>query len=116
MAEAQVAQLQTPKLTFNQAVIQGKILSKRKIDTQQGLLYLTLLRLPAPDEYTSPATIELRSRDPLGDVGENYQCRVQLGGVQNNYETKTVDKETGDEKKVPVKSARNEYTVIATAA
>ena len=90
MSESQVAQLQpSQKLSLNQAFIQGKIVSKRKINTQSGPLYLTLLKLAAADSYSHPSTIELRSDDNLGDVEETITVKVQLGGMPNNYETKT---------------------------
>ena len=113
MAEPQVAQLQPQqKLSFNQALIQGKIAGKRKIKTQEGTLFLTLLRLASADSYSHPSTVELRSYDPLGEIDEAITVRVRLGGMPNNYESKSTD-EDGNEKKVAVRSARNEYTVIA---
>jgi hypothetical protein len=112
MAEAQVAQLQ-PKgnLAVNQAIIQGKIAGRRKIKTQEGVLYLYLLKLAAVDSYSHPSTVELRSYDPLGEIEETITVRVMLGGMPNNYDSKSTD-EDGNEKKVRVFSARNEYTVI----
>lgn len=114
MAESQVAQLQpSQKLAFNQSFIQAKIVSKRSINTQEGKLFLTLVRMPAPNQFAHPATCELRSNEALGDIDETITVKVQLGGLPNNYETKSVDKHTGEETKQPVRSARNEYTVIA---
>lgn len=113
MAEPQVAQLQ-PKanVSVNQALIQGKIAGRRKIKTKQGTLFLYLLRLAAADSYSHPSTVELRSYDPIGELDETITVRVRLGGMPNNYESKSTD-EDGNEKKVAVRSARNEYTVIA---
>lgn len=113
MSEANTVTPIQNKMTFNQAMIQGKIESKRNISTQQGKLYLTVLKLAATDQYSHPMTIELRSSDPLGEVDDTITVKVQLGGLPNNYETKSIDRQTGEEVKTRVRSARNEYTVIA---
>jgi hypothetical protein len=113
MADVQtVTELPKNKLSINQAFIQGKIQAKRKIKTQYGDLHLTVLRLAAHDEYSHPATVELRSDEPLGDIEETITVKVKLGGLPNNYYQKSIDRETGEEKKVAVRSARNDYTVI----
>lgn len=112
MAEPQVAQLQPQqKLVFNQALMQGKIAGKRKIKTQEGALYLTLFKLAARDSFSHPSTVELRSYEPLGELDDTITVKVQLGGMPNNYESKSTD-DDGNERKVSVRSARNEYTVI----
>lgn len=112
MAENQPTQ-QPNKPLINLGIISGRIEAKRKIKTAAGDLYLTVCRLPAVNEFEHPATVELRSYDPLGDIGETVSVRVRLGGLPNNYDTKTIDQRTGEELKTPVKSARNEYTVIS---
>lgn len=96
------------KLQANQGFITGRIFSRRRINTQQGHLYLTVLKLPAPDQYSHPATVELRSTFQLGDVDSDWSGPVQLGGMPNSYDQQ--DKETGDRTRII--SARNEYTVI----
>lgn len=110
--QAQVSQIQKINVGINQATMQGKIAGKRKIKTQEGVLHLTLVRLAARDSFSHPSTVELRSYDALGEVDETITVKVQLGGMPNNYESKSTDEE-GNEKKVSVRSARNEYTVIA---
>jgi len=111
-AQAQVSQIQKPNALINQAFMQGKIAGKRRIKTQEGVLHLTLVRLAAKDEFSHPSTVELRSYDSLGELEDTITVKVQLGGMPNNYESKSTD-EDGNEKKVQVRSARNEYTVIA---
>lgn len=112
MSEANTVTPIQNKMTFNQGMIQGRIESKRSISTQQGKLYLTVLKLAAQDSYSHPSTIELRSNDPLGEVDETISVKVQLGGLPNNYETKSIDRQTGEEVKSRVRSARNEFTVV----
>lgn len=104
--------LATPKLSFNQAYLQGKIVSKRKLKTQSGALHLTLVRLASKDEFSHPATIELRSSEVLGDADESIKVKVQLGGAPNNYKRTYDDPESGETKTEDVRTARNEYTVI----
>ncbi len=110
-AQAQVSQIQKPQSLINQAILQGKIAGKRKIKTQEGTLHLTLVKLAARDEFSHPSTVEIRSYDPLGELEETIQVKVQLGGMPNNYQSKSTDAD-GYDKLVPVRSARNEYTVI----
>lgn len=91
-----------------QAYISGRIVSARKINTQNGPLFLTVLKLAAPDPFSHPATIELRSSGKLGAIAEDWTGVVRIGGMPNNFTT--TDKETGED--TPVRSARNELTVV----
>lgn len=117
MAEAQqkVSNLPEAKhqVGINQGYMKGRIANVRKIKTQQGTLFLTLLKLAAKSEYDHPSTIEIRSYEPIGNREEDFEGYIDMGGVPNNYETKSVDEQTGYETKVRVQSARNEYSVIA---
>jgi hypothetical protein len=78
------------------------------MNTNAGPLHLTIVKLPAPDEYTSPGTVELRSRQALGDVGSEVDVKVRLGGYPRSY--KITDPETGEQR--PVATADNHLTVI----
>lgn len=116
MSEAQAAVSQIPakqtKLQTNHGHISGRIVTSRKLNTQQGPLILTVLRLPAPDQYSHPSTIELRSSERLGENDTDWSGYVRLGGMPNNWERTEVDRETGESRKIPTRSARNEFTVI----
>lgn len=62
----------------NQAVVIGKVESKRKHDK----FTYTVVLLAAPDPYTRPDVLEVRSRQSIGDVGEQVKCLVTLGGFK----------------------------------
>lgn len=91
-----------------QAYITGRIAGMRKINTQTGALWLTVLKLAAPDAYSHPSTIELRSTVRLGQNEEDWAGVVRVSGMPNNYQV--TDKETGE--RVAVRSARNELVVV----
>ena len=56
-------------LPLGQARIAGRIDSMRRNLGQAGSVYRTLLKLPAPDSYSSPSTVEVRSTERLGAQG-----------------------------------------------
>lgn len=92
---------------LGEAVIQGKVLQSRKLSTQSGPLRLTLLKLAAVDEFESAPTIEVRSVNPVGEVGSVVKLRVSIGGYARSY------KRTGDDgESYTVRTAENRLTVI----
>jgi len=97
-AVQQIAPSATPaNLPVGHIVIAGRIRSKRRINTQNGPLHLTFVTLPAPDEFSSPSTVELRSNSPLGDAGNDVRVKCRIGGRVRSY-NKT-DPETGESTK-----------------
>lgn len=93
---------------FGLSVLQGRIVGARRLSTQNGTLWLTLLKLPAPDEYTAPATVEVRSGSKLGELRTDWQGRVRIGGYGRSFEQK--DRETGEVSTVQTAEVR--LTVI----
>lgn len=91
-----------------QAYITGRIASVRRIKTAQGDLFLTVLKMAAPDPYSHPSTIEVRSNTRIGKPDDDWSGVVSLSGMANNYQVK--NKETGEID--TVRSARNEFTVV----
>lgn len=83
-----------PGVKLGEALLSGRIVSARAIKTQDGRVFLTLVKLPAPDEFTSPQTIEVRSTERLGEVGSDWRGKVRIGGYARQYNT--TDKETGE--------------------
>ncbi|GHD66100.1 hypothetical protein [Jeongeupia chitinilytica] len=75
----------------NQALLAGRVNAVRKADEY----VYTEITLPAPDEYTSPQSVEVRSRKRLGQVGETIETRVLCGGYRGKPFQFT-DKETGE--------------------
>lgn len=84
-----------------QTLIAGRIAHKRRIATQNGPLILTLVTMPALDAYSSPSTVEVRSKSPIGDTGEEVRVKCRIGGRARSY--KGTDPETGEMK--PVRTA-----------
>jgi hypothetical protein len=90
-------------------LLTGRIASRRRVNTQNGALFLTVIKLPAADEFSNPQTVELRSESPLGEVGDTWRGKVQVGGYGRSY---AVDDEvTG--RKVTVQTANVTLTVLA---
>jgi hypothetical protein len=89
--------------------LRGRVHSKRRVQTQAGPLHLTILKLPAKDQYSAPSTVEVRSKESLGDVGDDVSVKCAIGGYGKSYEVK--DAETGEIKRVS--TADNQLTQVA---
>lgn len=75
--------------------IKGKIVRSRRYN---GSTYTTLIT-PAPDAYSRPSVVEVRSESRVGDVDQEVTVTAKVGG----YERKafmTTDKDTGEQKRV----------------
>lgn len=74
-----------------EVIIAGRIDASRRYE---GMTYTRILT-PAPDAYSRPQVVEIRSKSRLGDKGEEVTIRAQLGGyTRKPY--KFTDKETGE--------------------
>jgi len=80
----------------NVATLRGRIVAKaRQFSTRDGVRqYATLLRLPALDEFSSAATVEVRSSERLGEPGDTWTGRVTIGGSARSFSYK--DKSSGE--------------------
>lgn len=108
---SQVAPLpsaQAPAAPNGVASLSGRINSFRRVAGQNGSVWLTILKMPAADEFSSPQTVELTSAEKLGDRGEPWKGRVQIGGFGRVYDS--TDKHTGEVSKVQTANIR--LTVI----
>lgn len=87
------------RASVNVAHLVGRVASKpRQFTGKDGArLYATLLTLPAPDEYSSAATVEVRSVERLGEVGDEWRGDVRIGGSARSFTYK--DKDTGESKR-----------------
>jgi len=54
--------------------------------------FLTLIKTPAPDPFTSPSTVEVRSAVRIGSVGEEVEVFANLKG----YGQSGVSEKTGE--------------------
>jgi hypothetical protein len=74
-----------------EVLIKGKIDNRRRYESSWFTRFIT----PAADAYSRPSTIEIRSKNKLGDVGEEMTVICKLGGyTRKPY--KVTDKESGE--------------------
>ena len=82
---AEVQSLPTKgQLAANEAVIRGRVIEVKK--SQNG--YFTAVALPAPDQYSHPQAVEVRSKNLLGRPQEDITVRVAVGGYRRGYKDK----------------------------
>lgn len=93
------------------ALVSGRIVTSRASQGQRGG-YLTVLRLPAPDAYTSPATIEVHSAERLGEPDAVVHGKVRIGGFGRSYKAKREDRD-GRPYEVTVQTADNTLDWLA---
>lgn len=99
---------QTPT-RIAQAYFRGiRITGTRRLTTEAGPLWLTLCKIPNPSEFETGGTVELRSSQRLGVVGDEFTGWVKISGYPRQY--KSTDKETGEV--VQVRTAEVRLTVI----
>lgn len=54
----------------------------------------TLVKTPAPDAYSHPSTLELRSKARIGQIGEEIAVACRLSGVPRKFNR--TDKSSGE--------------------
>ncbi len=74
-----------------QVLIRGRIDAARRHDKTTYTRIVT----PAPDPYSRPQTVEVRSRQRLGQAGDEITVQAQLGGYTRKP-FRSTDKETGE--------------------
>lgn len=74
-----------------QVRIVGKVTRKRRHERQT---YTTVI-MPARDEYSRPSTVEIRSEQAFGDVGDRIDVVCELGGYEGKPYQVT-DRDTGE--------------------
>ena len=82
------APAQTPTMRVS---IKGKIDASRRHGEHRYIRILT----PAPDAYSRPQVIEVRSKGQIGTKGEEVSVTAVLGGYTRKP-FKSVDKESGE--------------------
>lgn len=108
MSTAQSGTAAATQALLLSATVKGRVFAARRIQTKAGPQVITILKLAAPDEYSSPQTIELRSSGRLADTGQDWQGRVRIGGYGRTYQV--TDPDTGEKR--TVQTADNSLTVI----
>lgn len=79
------------KMRVMQVTIRGRIDASRVHDKTRYTRIVT----PAPDPYSRPQTVEVRSKAQLGAKGEEVTVMAQLGGFTRKP-FRSTDKETGE--------------------
>ena len=74
-----------------EVMIRGKIDASRTFDK----LRYTRILTPAPDAYSRPQTIEVRSKAQLGSKGDEITVLARIGGYTRKP-FRATDKETGE--------------------
>ncbi|WP_440029723.1 hypothetical protein [Chromobacterium amazonense] len=92
-------------LSGNCAIISGRIRSAEK----RGEYVYSIVALPAPDQFTSPGLVEVRSPKRIGDKEQDIRILVKCGGYFGNPYRYT-DKDTGEQ--VSRRAFNNSYTFI----
>lgn len=97
------------QVQLNQGFVSGRLKSRTQtMQTKDGRRYTQLLAMPAPDAYSMPSVVELRSVNSLGQEGDDWSGHIRIGGYPNDYEI--TDKQTGEIKQV--RSARIVLEVV----
>ncbi|MBL8357298.1 MAG: single-stranded DNA-binding protein [Delftia acidovorans] len=79
------------KLNVMQVVVRGRIDASRKHDKTRYTRIVT----PAPDPYSRPQTVEIRSKQSLGSQGDEITVVAQLGGFTRKP-FRSTNQETGE--------------------
>lgn len=80
-APAAVAPVDSQRLAANQSVIRGRVLEVKRTE---NAVY-SVITLPAPDSYSKPQVVEVRSSRFIGKPNEDVTFRVSLGGYRRSY-------------------------------
>lgn len=69
----------------NQGVVTGRLGPRRTMSLKEGKRFLQLCMTPAPDPYSMPSVVELKSVAALGAEGDDWSGVVRIGGYPNNF-------------------------------
>lgn len=72
-------------------LVQGRVEAVRRYQSSN----YTLVKIPAPDEYSNPSTVEVRSSQRFAEVGEGVKVLCVLSGYAKKPRQIT-DRTTGE--------------------
>lgn len=90
-APASTSPTQGARPLYNQTTVKGKIVERIRHEKTTYTRIVT----PAPDPYSRPQTLEIRSKGAIGQVGDEVIVPAQLGGYTRKA-FRVTDKETGE--------------------
>ena len=82
---------QARSLAAMQVMVVGRV---NKVRRHDGKTYTKIL-VPAKDAYSRPAQVEVRSKQRLGEVGEDVRVLAEVGGY-GRKPYKVTDRDTGE--------------------
>lgn len=91
-----------------QARLAGRIHSVRAKSGAAGKYFLSLLKLPAADPYSGPGTVEVRSAERLGALGDEVSILVSVTGYARTVRPKDADAQ-------PYQTADNVLSFVGVA-
>ena len=74
--------IETKPLIAGQAIVNGRILEVYRPDA--GGVFTTIT-LPAPDAYSSPANVSVRSDRMIGKPHEDVSVKVRIAGYRRSF-------------------------------
>lgn len=89
-AVADLKPVKKTEVANNEVIIYGKVLSIRDERLKdKSRLFFTLIRLPSSgDEFETPGTVEVMSREKFGQPNELVTQRCRLTGYGRSYQKK----------------------------
>jgi hypothetical protein len=81
------------------AFLKGRIANRRRMNGADGTYWLSVVKLPAKDEFSHPGTVEVMSRHPIGEVGDDWSGTVEITGYPRSFNSKP-DPETGEIRRI----------------
>ena len=90
---AELATINKPEGAFNVATLRGRL---EKSEVFNGQRYSTIMT-PAPDQYSHPQRLRVRSNKELGIVGQDVTVGVTIGGFRRTW-AQRIDPSTGEVK------------------
>lgn len=105
MSAVQAVPNQTQQsVKVGQVFIVGRCISAKRV----GSLFSHLVVMPAPDPYSSPATVEVLATSRQADSEQDVRLLCRVGGYKRSY--KSTDRETGEQR--TVQTADNKLFVV----
>lgn len=102
-ATAKPVMTKGPVAGLNQTVISGRLEDTSSFESKGQRVHESLIKTPAPDEYSHPGTLMVQSKYKLGNKGEQVTVHCECTGFPQSWT---------DKDGVVKNSARNIYRHI----
>ena len=83
---------QSDQVTFPMGIaevmIEGRIYRSVRKNGKDGPFFVSLVKMPAADKFSSPSTVEIVSPRELGKRGEEVSVTCRVGGYPRTYVTR----------------------------